>query len=1059
MRRQLDRSAFVLTILLALAPRLAAQISDDQARSSGPGHPWQGGPADVNPWSHALETRIALVAWRGHDRTSVEFTLYHNSQSALPAGPLGPKWAHTYSTCVETWTDSNGTERAAVLFGDHTVALFSRQGGRWVNDDGYRHRLEDAAGGFVLTADDHARSFFEPTTTPFCSRLQAIEDRSGNRVSLGYDSAGRLVVVSDGSARELRFAYGSNAANAPLVEMTCQGMGFGPRFTFTYDLIRRLQSVAWPPVNQAGAPVRYSVLVRYTGDGRHNVAELTDRAGNVTRCGYNADFIIFNAAPGRTNAPTRYRFLSASDREVTDPEGAVTRRAFDAVTRLVRIEDPAGNATTFDYLDPAYGFAPSRTTRPSGVAFESFFDVFGNVVALVDEAKQRWDFVYDARGRLVQSLAPLCTDAWGKVDPARRHVDQTWDSADRLLARTEWLDPNRPATTKFGYGPKGDLESVTDATGATTRLDHDAFGNLVKLTSPAGRTFEWLFERAPITFNFTVPNAVIDGEGQRGELHRDALGRLVREEFPDGSGRSFVYDAMDRWVRVDALSGATTLVWTPEGWLKSVAGPRGKVRCDYLANGQIDRKVIDPGKPSRRVIQYVYDAARNVARLDEGGRVTAFDNNVDGHCARITFANGATKSFVLDALGRAISIEHRDRTGALFASYGASFQENGLLKQATENDSWGAVTTRYGYDFADRLVREEKSGGIVHDAQWSYDDAGRRAAEVENGFAVNYLRDADGRLLSTSAGDLFTWDRNGRLVERVRQAQHHRFAYDFRSELTGIDLDQGKKLGWQPLFRYGYDGLARRIEREVWDGLGSLVESHDYLHGFDSIVGERAKASDGTLLLEIEMVFDGGRLVARRAATSSQDSAPATDFFGTARAFTDDHGGVQLTGLVHDAFGKLLACSAYHDPLAFAADSGWREEGDAGLLFTGGGFYDPQVAMVLPRVSSDDPARDRRPCFGPDPLLLRCCSESKLTKVELVGPKPEEKSPYMTWRMDGTVFCGDDDWEPIWKVADPTNETEEERERRYERERPYLERQRLREEQLERFRETPWLWL
>src|SRR5947207_11635887 len=56
-------------------------VTDEQARGSGYGHPWQGGSGDVNLYSLAKETDLPLVSWTARGGLPMGFSLHHNSQA------------------------------------------------------------------------------------------------------------------------------------------------------------------------------------------------------------------------------------------------------------------------------------------------------------------------------------------------------------------------------------------------------------------------------------------------------------------------------------------------------------------------------------------------------------------------------------------------------------------------------------------------------------------------------------------------------------------------------------------------------------------------------------------------------------------------------------------------------------------------------------------------------------------------------------------------------------------------------------------------------------------
>jgi len=963
------RASLGFALLPALPAAAPAQVSEVEARRSGPGHPWQGGPSRVNPWSHALQTTIPIVDWRANGELRVEFSLHHSSMAVAGNPALSGKWRHACDLRLETWTDAGGVLQAALIEGDHTVRLFELGAGGWVNRDGYHDRLRATATGLVLerpTAvggsagllpggipDGRVELELESGTIGRGAfRPAAFLDRFGNRAGLEYETRrpGRLVRISDGTGRSLQLRYGVAGRFSRLTAIEFVGGGIdrsGPDFvrtwTLGYDAQGRLESVTEPPLFLA----TYQTRLGYTSDGRGNLSSLADRGGAVTSFGYVDDAIALVQLPGRT-AGERIVFdrPGPATRTVTDPLGVTTTRDFDRFSRLVTIVDAFGGLTEYTFGDADDDWAVSRVRRPSGA--ERSFDrgAGGRLLAVIDELGQRTDLGYDADGRLVRVEQPLCTDAWGAVEKERRATEFEYGPSGERVRERVRLGGGGELVTEHSYDARGNRVVVVRPGGGAIRIERDAFGNVVRVTTPAGRTSSWQYKDARISFNWTVPCVVVDGEGRRKGLVHDAWGRLWKEALPDGTTRTYRYDAMNRLVRLAHGDDVTTLQRLDDGSIESARTPAGRTRYGYLANGLLERIVIDPGGPSERVQHRAYDGANRLSSVDERGRATTFARDADGRLVRRTQPNGTTTRFTRDALGRVVLLEHEDRSSRKLASYAASFQENGLLRSVVESDAFGPVTSRFGYDLADRLVREEKSGAIAYGAQWLHDPDGQRLAEIENGVRVDYQRDADGRLLSTSAGDAFSWDANGRLVERMRGGERLRFRYDFDGALQGIDADRGAKLGWQPAFAYGDDGILR-FSRRQHDDSGSLVLAHEYLHAAGSVGLQRTSDGAGAPLGALEFTWGRGLLAAGDPVAGSFFDV-SSDPFGTVRLSTDDRGGVSFTGSLHNAFGKRLCGNAFLGSAGFAADAGVREEGDAGLLFDGRGYFDPQVAMALP---------------------------------------------------------------------------------------------------------------
>jgi len=76
---------------------------------------------------------------------------------------------------------------------------------------------------------------------------------------------------------------------------------------------------------------------------------------------------------------------------------------------------------------------------------------------------------------------------------------------------------------------------------------------------------------------------------------------------------------------------------------------------------------------------------------------------------------------------------------------------------------------------------------------------------------------------------------------------------------------------------------------------------------------------------------------------------PLFDGLGSERTVTNASQSVTGT-LTYDAFGQTVATTGSStNPYMFAATSGYRTDGDAGLLLVGARYYDPQVGRFLTR--------------------------------------------------------------------------------------------------------------
>ena len=160
--------------------------------------------------------------------------------------------------------------------------------------------------------------------------MGSVADRSGQGVTLSYDTSGRVSVVTDSSARTFTFTYGTGT--------TATG---GPAGT------GRLVQVK----GSDNRLVKYA----YTGAaGSSRLTSFTDVRGKVWVYAYDAS-----------------GFLATE----TDPNGNVQfTNTFDVTGRVVSQKDQLNNASTFTYNDAA-----GTTTFTDASGAVTTYDRAGNV--------------------------------------------------------------------------------------------------------------------------------------------------------------------------------------------------------------------------------------------------------------------------------------------------------------------------------------------------------------------------------------------------------------------------------------------------------------------------------------------------------------------------------------------------------------------------------------------------------------------------------------------------------------------------------------------------------
>lgn len=281
---------------------------------------------------------------------------------------------------------------------------------------------------------------------------------------------------------------------------------------------------------------------------------------------------------------------------VTNPEGGITRFAYDARGHLQQETDPLGQVRRLRWHDefdePVEHIAADgqwaweydavgnlvHETAPGDLEQHWTHDDQGRVVAHVDPRGGLQQYRYDPQGRLLQSTD--CSqrstrydyDPWGQLlretDAAGHVTAYQHDAEGQLQAATlpdgmrqswQWLDNGLPhsqtmagAVTRYAWNATGTLDAVTDPVNSTTRWTYDTAGRVTQLIDGQGAVTRFEYDAADrqtaqtgidglrTEYEFDPcgrPNAIVQAAGTphaiRLELKRDLLGRLVCKTTPE----------------------------------------------------------------------------------------------------------------------------------------------------------------------------------------------------------------------------------------------------------------------------------------------------------------------------------------------------------------------------------------------------------------------------------------------------------------------------------------------------------------------------------------------
>lgn len=475
---------------------------------------------EINSGKLAISENEAMIKGRG---LSLEYTRSFNSQSANSFGTLGYGWRHSYQislvkedakvtnpeTNIETILNTTYTIYGGEGSNQKFIEFPNTTGEIKANSPYLGTLKKNADGSFDYFTKSRVKyhfqgAFDQQNTKIYYGNLRYIEEPNANRITLYYDTSGKLKSVVDSSNRSLNFEY--EIAQNTFAEVNpgefLQGMQGCPK-TSQYKRITR-------QIQQSLAAKAYRIS-RVTGPGGLVINYTYDENGNLetaTREG------VDDISEGRTARQWKYTYYQPEngsykkvhllkfvkspnngDSDVTGysyyfgattpprvenifmPDGVSNSFVYDNQTgtdiinraaftdgngsttsyelernRVKTITAPLGAITKLEWTD--FGQI-KKTTDPEGKVTEIGFDdnhnpsaqtISGNGVSIGTTT------IFDTKFSKIKSF----TDGNGFVTVYE--INQTTGNIDKITL------PNNKIVT-FNYNSNGDLKDVTDQYG------------------------------------------------------------------------------------------------------------------------------------------------------------------------------------------------------------------------------------------------------------------------------------------------------------------------------------------------------------------------------------------------------------------------------------------------------------------------------------------------------------------------------------------------------------------------------------------------------------------
>ncbi|HLY19757.1 MAG TPA: RHS repeat-associated core domain-containing protein [Bryobacteraceae bacterium] len=951
---------------------------DDPCKEDG----GQGDPvgSSIGCQSQSLGEDIPITGtgFNLHYESNRHQAAYGNSVASADASMIGG-WTlsvhHAYDPSTNTLFLGDGTQRngyqlgTPVAFNGHLlltsedgseVYVFTSAGQQLKTQRPLTGALEyqfgyDAAGNLVTVTDGSGN--VTTIQRNASEQATAIVSPYGQSTTLAVDSAGLLNQVTDPLGKSQTFV---NTSTGLLSSRTDAN---GNTFIYTYDTSSGTLSKDSDPL---GGYIMLGRTNATSGFG-WTVSETTsmDRASSYQST-FTMPWVQGGAASyseQQTNIwPDGLQAASSTSlnsgllsKQATLPDGTSDSRSFGP-DPVWGIQAPVETSETLTQGNLTMNITGSRSTtlgtagNPFTVTTEADTQIMNGrtYTSTFTGSNRTWVNTSPVNRTLTVALDSLERIASTQIEGLTA-MDFAYDSSGRLLSATQGT-----RKTTLGYNTDGFLSGVTDPLKLTTGLGYDADGHVLNTTLPDGRITNFAYDANGNLTSVTPPgkpghefayNAVNLPEsytppavpGTGATTYGYNLDRdLTSITRPDGKTITYGYDNAGRLTSIGTPTGTTKFTYNP-----TTGNPASAVRgVEALAssyNGPLPTKSTWTGTVAGTVNHAYNDNFWISSQSVGGGSTIALKYDNDG---------------LLIGAG-SLAIKRNPKNGLIAGTtLGASTDSRtyngfGELIAYTASVSGVSIYTQSLTRDADSRVKakSETVSGTNNTYSYTYDPAGRLTGVTKNSATDTYTYDSNSNRLTatTPAGTAGgTYDAQDRLLTYGTAT----YTYTANGELTS------QTAGAQTT-TYTYDVLGNLIAATLPNGtkISYIVDAENHR------VGKEVNGVSSTGFL-----YDGDQMVAQLNGSNQLVSqfvygttATSPDYMvsggTTYRIFSDQLGSPVLvvntsTGAIaeqiaYDEFGNVISdTNPGFQPFGFA---GGIYDQDTKLVRFGARDYDPSI--------------------------------------------------------------------------------------------------------------------
>jgi virginiamycin B lyase len=256
--------------------------------------------------------------------------------------------------------------------------------------------------------------------------------------------------------------------------------------------------------------------------------------------------------------------------EILDPHGLMTTFTYSSGLLATEVQ-PDGGTTTFGYSSGLL-----RTiTEPGNRVVTMTHDASNNLTQITLPDGTQRNFTYDSNHRLL-------TDQVGSFATTTYSYDSTTGVLTSTNSGGGVTQSMTPADDQgFGTSSAANASSavavVTDAAGDVTTYTFDAVGRLIKEQNPDGSVDKWTRDFAGNVTSFT--DGLNHTTSYAYQYGANGKADMIQETFPDGSVEKFQYNSTFHEITqiTDTLGNITTMTYNGTGDLTNITNALNQV--------------------------------------------------------------------------------------------------------------------------------------------------------------------------------------------------------------------------------------------------------------------------------------------------------------------------------------------------------------------------------------------------------------------------------------------------------------------------------------------------